>query len=228
MKKSNKLWFRRKTYGWGWTPITWEGWFATAMLFVVPLTIRFSLKGLGIPRDAQYFYAWASAPILFMVLTLLCFRFGEKPKWQWGIKRTKLAHIDLFVSNYKESVKFYDTILMSLGWEKLVSQPTFTSYTDETLKIVIRPADKTVMPSKLNFLTFYAETREIVDDFYREILIKNQILPLGNKMPAGDKSKYTVAFKDPDGLELRYMFSPFYCEREFSENILESTYDPYI
>lgn len=228
MKRSSKLWFRRKTYGWGWTPISWEGWFATAMIIIIPFAIRFSLKGLGIPRDAQYFYAWASAPILVMILTLLCFRFGEKPKWQWGIKRTKIAHIDLKVSNYKDSIKFYDIILLSLGWEKLVSQAGFTSYTDSTLKIVIRPAAEEIKNSRLNFLTFYAETKEIVDDFYREILMKNQILPAENKKPTGDKNNYFVAFKDPDGLELRYMYSPFYCEKEYSENILESTYDPYI
>ncbi|MCX6717702.1 MAG: hypothetical protein NTU76_03445 [Candidatus Taylorbacteria bacterium] len=23
----SKLWFKRKTYGWGWVPSSWEGWF---------------------------------------------------------------------------------------------------------------------------------------------------------------------------------------------------------
>ncbi|HYC83050.1 MAG TPA: hypothetical protein VEB60_00680, partial [Candidatus Paceibacterota bacterium] len=23
-----RLWFKRKLYGWGWTPVTWQGWLA--------------------------------------------------------------------------------------------------------------------------------------------------------------------------------------------------------
>lgn len=25
----NKLWFKAKNYGWGWYPVTWEGWTVT-------------------------------------------------------------------------------------------------------------------------------------------------------------------------------------------------------
>lgn len=222
--KKNKLWFRRKTYGWGWTPITWEGWFATAMLVVIPLAIRFSLKAIGIPRDAQYFYAWASAPILIMILTLLCFRFGEKPKWQWGIKRTKVAQIELLVSDYKKSIQFYDKILLNLGWEKLVSQKDFTFYTDGTLKLFLTPGRKSSDAINLTKLSFYAETKEIVDEFEREVLIKNNIVPIKVVNSSTDKNFKSISFLDPDGIELKYMYSPFYCDKEFPENNLESNY----
>ena len=86
--KKNKLWFRRKTYGWGWTPITWEGWFVTFVVVVIPLIIRLTLKALEFEKSTQYFYTLASVPILLMFLILVCFRFGERPKWQWGIKKT--------------------------------------------------------------------------------------------------------------------------------------------
>ena len=34
MKKTsrfNKFWFEKKKYGWGWTPISWEGWMTIAI-----------------------------------------------------------------------------------------------------------------------------------------------------------------------------------------------------
>jgi catechol 2,3-dioxygenase-like lactoylglutathione lyase family enzyme len=224
--KKNKLWFRRKTYGWGWTPITWEGWGVTLIVLVIPLAIRLTAKALDFPKTTQYFYTWASVPILLMGLILICFRYGEKPKWQWGVKRTKLSHINIAVSNYKESVRFYDLILLSLGWEKIISRLDHTSYTDGTLKILLMPADNN-KPTPLKILSFYAETREIVDDFYREVLTKNNIETLNHKGAKGDANYYALEFSGPDGAILEVMYSPFYCDKEFSLNNLENNFDPY-
>lgn len=224
--KKNKLWFRRKTYGWGWTPITWEGWLVTLVVLVIPLVIRLTAKALEFAKPTQYFYTWASVPILLMALILICFRYGEKPKWQWGIKRTKLSHLDIVVSNYKESILFYDLVLLSLGWEKLVSRLEYTSYTDGTLKILIMPqsSTKTAAPKTLSL---YAETKEIVDDFYREVMVKNNLESLHQKGAKGDANYYSVQFQGPDEEVLEVMYSPFYCDKEFSLNNLESNFDPY-
>lgn len=225
--KKNKLWFRRKTYGWGWTPITWEGWLVTFIVLVIPLCIRLTAKALEVEKSTQYFYTWASVPILLMALILICFRYGEKPKWQWGIKRTKLAHVDLVVSNYKESVKFYDLILMNLGWEKLVSRNEYTTYTDGTLKIILMPAVGVEKFKSPKNLAFYAETKEIVDDFYREVLLKNKLDAINGKGAEGDNHYYSVQFNGPDQITLEVLYSPFYCDKEFVHNNLESTFNPY-
>ena len=232
--RKNKLWFRRKSYGWGWTPITWEGWFVTLIIVIIPLIIKFSLKSLECERTTQYFYTYASIPILLMALTLICFRFGEKPKWQWGVKKTKLSHIDLSVSDYKKSIKFYDLILLSLGWEKLVSRTDHTTYTDGTLKLIIGPVDENFKNNPyhrknigLNHLAFYAETKELVDDFYREILVKNNISTLYQEGAKGDNQYYSLFFEDPDRIKLEIVYSPFYCDKEFPFNNLESNFDPY-
>lgn len=232
--KKNKLWFRRKTYGWGWTPITWEGWLITFVVVVIPVLIRMTLKALEFERSAQYFYTWASVPILLMALILICFRFGEKPKWQWGIKRTKLSHVELSVSNYKESVRFYDLILLNLGWEKLVSRTDHTTYTDGTLKIVLGPVEEEHKQFGyhrkrvgLNHLAFYAETKELVDEFYREILLKNGMKTLYQEGATGDNNYYSLFFEDPDRIKLELVYSPFYCDKEYSMNNVESNFNPY-
>jgi hypothetical protein len=33
--KTNKYWFRPKKYGWGFTPISWEGWLLTLALIIL-------------------------------------------------------------------------------------------------------------------------------------------------------------------------------------------------
>lgn len=232
--RKNRLWFRRKSYGWGWTPITWEGWFVTLIIVLIPLAIKFSLKALEFERTTQYFYTYASIPILLMALTLICFRFGEKPKWQWGVKKTKLSHIDLSVADYKKSIKFYDLILLSLGWEKLVSRTDHTTYTDGTLKLIVGPVEEKYKNNPyhrknigLNHLAFYAETKELVDDFYREILVKNNISTLYHEGAKGDNQYYSLFFEDPDRIKLEVVYSPFYCDKEFPFNNLESNFDPY-
>jgi catechol 2,3-dioxygenase-like lactoylglutathione lyase family enzyme len=231
--RKNKLWFRRKTYGWGWTPITWEGWGVTLVILIIPLMIKLVLKSMEFEKTTQYFYTYASIPILLMALTLICFRYGEKPKWQWGVKKTKLSHVELYVSDYAKSVNFYDLILLSLGWEKLVSRHDHTTYTDGTLKIVIGPVEDKYKKNGfhrknigLNHLAFYAETKELVDDFYKDILQKNNIETLYDKGATGDKEYYSLFFEDPDRMKLEVVYSPFYCDKEYSMNNIESNFDP--
>ena len=49
---------------------------------------------------------------------------------------TKLSHIDINVTEYAKSIRFYDMILRPLGWKRLVCQKKFTTYTDGFIKIV--------------------------------------------------------------------------------------------
>ena len=84
---NTKLWFRRKQYGWGWYPCAWQGW-AILALYI-----------LGIATGAQLLiyctHNMASSvwvPILYIVqniiltilLIIICYTTGEKPRWQWG------------------------------------------------------------------------------------------------------------------------------------------------
>lgn len=54
---------------------------------------------------------------------------------------TKLRHIDLNVSNYAKSIRFYDLILLPLGWKRLGCRKSWTTYSDGTMKICVSPTD---------------------------------------------------------------------------------------
>lgn len=89
-----KLWFRVKRYGWGWYPVTWEGWSITLVYAV--------LLGVSVGRVSNYAigHSVESASSLIVPVTLhllwiafligtllfICVKTGEKPEWNWGDK----------------------------------------------------------------------------------------------------------------------------------------------
>ena len=75
--EKNKIWFARKTYGYGWTPSTWEGWLVLFiwLIIFIPLTLM-----------VQYNWILGMIGIFFVtgLLLYVCYKKGEKPRWQWG------------------------------------------------------------------------------------------------------------------------------------------------
>lgn len=77
--KDNKegYWFKRKLYGFGWTPAKWQGWL---VLFVWVI--------LFISGMSMVYYDWLKSIIfsisITIILIFICYKKGEKPKWQWG------------------------------------------------------------------------------------------------------------------------------------------------
>lgn len=82
------LWFKRKLYGWGWTPVRWQGW-AVLGAYVL-LMILFSLTIDDNSSDKEVFFTFI-LPAILLTFTLfrICYKKGEKPKWQWGPPKSK-------------------------------------------------------------------------------------------------------------------------------------------
>lgn len=93
-RKPRKLWFRAKAYGWGWYPITWQGWLVTAiyaLLFVLTCLIFAGWVGAAKTADADLRDALFGVLEFLAVIGLLsyslfriCTRYGEAPRWRWG------------------------------------------------------------------------------------------------------------------------------------------------
>lgn len=79
--KNNKLWFVRKTYGYGWTPSTWQGW----LVIIVAVSIFAFFMYVAQTDDAP---GAALLGVILMTGIILFFGYkkGEKPRWQWGKK----------------------------------------------------------------------------------------------------------------------------------------------
>lgn len=75
------LWFKRKLYGWGWVPVTWQGW------LVVVIAMAFVFLGIYVGETDD---APGATLLGFVIMLGIIFFFGfwkgEKPRWQWGCK----------------------------------------------------------------------------------------------------------------------------------------------
>ncbi len=73
-------WFKRRRYGWGWTPASPQGWLALAVFvgaLMLPKVIMGEDSQKGIPGKI---WRWGlSAGFLAFVSTR-----GPKPRWRWG------------------------------------------------------------------------------------------------------------------------------------------------
>lgn len=79
-----KLWFKAKTYGYGWTPCSWEGWLTLALYIILSVGTYFVIDAASFSeRDAALVFL----PLILiytLVLLLICYRTGERPRWRWG------------------------------------------------------------------------------------------------------------------------------------------------
>ena len=82
-----KYWFKRKLYGWGWTPVRWQGW-AVLVLYIIGVVKIFVIIDMDSHSGSD---TLISMFVPFMLLTalllIICYKKGEKPKWQWGLPK---------------------------------------------------------------------------------------------------------------------------------------------
>lgn len=80
---NKKLWFKRKTYGFGWTPVTWEGWLVILIYIAVIFMYEYYIH--SVEPDGNFLVGVVFPVIIFTsILIAICYKKGEKPKWQWG------------------------------------------------------------------------------------------------------------------------------------------------
>ena len=79
----NKNWFKRKDYGWGWQPESKEGWLVLLVYVILFVVIFIQLLETDKLFDV---IVRVVAPLLILssILIFVCYKKGERPKWQWG------------------------------------------------------------------------------------------------------------------------------------------------
>lgn len=79
-----KYWFKRKVYGWGWVPVRWQGWLVLFIYVVAIFLFAFTINSDSPDREIIFTFV---LPISFLTITLIriCYKTGEKPRWQWGL-----------------------------------------------------------------------------------------------------------------------------------------------
>lgn len=82
-----RLWFRAKTYGYGWTPATWEGWLVV-FGFVALAVANFVRIDRASHSGSDTLITFVPQTfVLTALLILIAYKTGEKPGWRWGKKK---------------------------------------------------------------------------------------------------------------------------------------------
>ncbi len=84
-----KLWFKAKNYGWGWRPVTWQGWVIVGVYsFIIAFIFARTAKDSYFASDIIF---GVSLPFIIItsLLFYICYKTGEKPSWRWGNKKDK-------------------------------------------------------------------------------------------------------------------------------------------
>jgi hypothetical protein len=87
MKNAPDLWFKRKRYGYGWVPVTWQGWLLlAAYVAMITAVAPFFLRDAGqhLARALIRFYAFVIPSAI--VFILLVRSRAPKGRWRWGRK----------------------------------------------------------------------------------------------------------------------------------------------
>ncbi len=82
--KETKLWFKRKRYGWGWTPCSWEGWLVLAAYLILMIDTFKNINAVQHSGSDTFINFSPRFIILTLALIFICYKKGEKPKWSWG------------------------------------------------------------------------------------------------------------------------------------------------
>jgi hypothetical protein len=80
------FWFKRKIYGWGWTPVTWQGWLVTLGYVIAIAGFALTLDENSPPNEIMFTFI-LPAVLLTIALIRVAYRKGERPRWQWGINQ---------------------------------------------------------------------------------------------------------------------------------------------
>ncbi|RCW62571.1 VOC family protein [Saliterribacillus persicus] len=121
-----------------------------------------------------------------------------------------LHHIEINVSNLKQSISFWDWFLTDLGYSQYQKWDSGQSYKlGETYLVFVqteaRFLDAAYHRSQigLNHLAFHGESREHVDEITRKLLNRRiNVLYQDDHPFAGGEGHYAVYFEDPDRIKV--------------------------
>lgn len=93
MEKEKPIWFKNKYFGWGWRPVTCQGWLVVLVYIALIALLAFWFKHQTRQFAATNVPALKALTALFVVklaaltaiLVMVGYKFGEKPKWHWGL-----------------------------------------------------------------------------------------------------------------------------------------------
>jgi len=132
----------------------------------------------------------------------------------------EIYHVDLIVSNFAKSAKFYEEFLGWLGYRRIFYDKKEAGWGIKGCNFWISQRQETFAQHRyhrkgvgINHIAFHADSRRTVDRFYKDYLKPRRIPVLygGPKAyPWYSKGYYAVYFEDPDRIKLELAYVPVF------------------
>lgn len=86
MKKDTpKYWFKRRRYGWGWVPVTWQGGAVLLLGLTAVLLASYQMPRKPIqPSLFQVLIFLGEVAVVVIFFLVAAYVKGPKPHWRWG------------------------------------------------------------------------------------------------------------------------------------------------
>jgi hypothetical protein len=79
-----RIWFKAKRYGWGWYPVTWQGWLVIGIYVFVNVYTFLQVDEISLTAADSLINFFLPCVFFLSVLLTICYLTGEKPRWRWG------------------------------------------------------------------------------------------------------------------------------------------------
>jgi hypothetical protein len=96
MKNVKKLWFKKKRYGWGWYPSSWQGWLVTVAYVSLVTASSLTIDDDSPVREVVFTFV-LPAVLSTLAFMRIAYKKGEAPGWQWGRKDRGLIGAAVFI-----------------------------------------------------------------------------------------------------------------------------------
>ena len=127
--------------------------------------------------------------------------------------RGQIHHIEIYVSDLKRTVSFWEWFLKDLGYEVYQKWESVISFKlDDAYLVFVQTEEKYLdVPYHrcrvgLNHLAFHADSREEVDEMTDKLKAKGMYILYPDRHPyAGGENYYAVFFEDPDRVKVEFV-----------------------
>ncbi len=126
--------------------------------------------------------------------------------------RGQIHHIEIYVSDLKRTVSFWEWFLKDLGYEVYQQWESGISFKlDDAYLVFVQTEEKYLDVSYhrcrtgLNHLAFHADSRKDVDEMTDKLKAKGMSILYPDRHPyAGGENYYAVFFEDPDRIKVEF------------------------
>ena len=87
-----RYWFRPRRYGYGATPVTWEGW---ALTVTVAAVVAISVVAINLLADRSNFAVWIAWAVFIAAVVFWFVRFSRRKtngEWRWRWNAPQAGH----------------------------------------------------------------------------------------------------------------------------------------